>query len=60
MDGFGRNIWGRGVREEVECLEVGGIGEVSVVCVGGEGEVGVGCVGYGEVGDEVVEVVVVG
>lgn len=48
------------MREEVERLEAGGIGEVSVVRVGGKGEVGVGRVGHGKVGDEVVEASVVG
>lgn len=48
------------MREQVEGLEAGWVGEVGCVGVGWEGEVGVGCVSHGEVGGEVVEAAVVG
>lgn len=44
-----------GVREKVEGLQAGGVGEICVIGVGGEGEVGVSGVFHGEVGGEVVE-----
>lgn len=55
VDEEGRAAFAFGVREEVEHLEAGRIGEVGCVGVGWEGEVGVGCVFHCEVGCEVVE-----